>query len=937
MPGLAVGGTVDLVNLHRRTGGVQLHRDLELIDVVIVGHARRAARVLRHHEDGLLGDREAASLGEHEIRAAGAKRRRAVHACAAAQRSDVDGEGLFGRHFIAGHLLDDVAVGVKARGDDLLIRVRVDLAALDRVLRCVGRHIPRAVRVAPIRLHAGGDVLFIERALAVGQRDRRGLVGLRAVLPRAVHDPERHGDLFGLVRDGENAGGLDHVVVIRHVHAVRVLDDHITAEHAVVFAGVRALGAVAQALIGIAGQQAIRRDAGDLLLFAGPLSRIALTGEGDVLRGDGQETVRHNEFNVGVISVGILEILFLEAHLIGTLVGALCNGRLLRGAGDIRKVIRMLRAVLRDRDRVAAHALLFAVVRERSMIARDLNDDLIIDRLLHPLGNQRNILVEHDELAAGGSIAAVPAGEIVALLRRDLVRHADLRILGVIQRREVALLFAAGKIIRYRVALDRGARRRRDLFAVQHHLRRIVRAAVGIGRDILRLAAGAAGHDRDLDDQLLALTVVHVIGRIVVAGHADRLAVNADLYGFRRFHRLGPAVRSLIRGVDLDGRRVVRIQREIVGDRIDHGGLIVQVCVRSRRDLLADLLEDIVQVAGAGSSLVIAALVRTAVVYPPFIRKYKMVNNFRSSLRIVGGGRAHIAVGRVVSSFKHTDRIDRGARRLQRPCLIDDTRGDLIIKVIAMIRRTVGEHNNDLRVLRGRQRGFRLFHAVVRRRSASRLQAADSRLQFVLAGLDGCQLLYDLGVIVGVSPIPIRIVADRIRLVSGKLHDGNVALGRALRNSVDEAVDRGFQRIQLLLPLRSTPEIIIHRAGNIQHEGNVQGLLRRGRGRFPGRIGFHRDGIGAIIVGHGRLCKRNSRIIFRERAYRQQAERHDERHQNCHKSSFHAILSLHHQFPFSRLGAAVPWGRIGINIMPQGILFVNRITCRILLTAAAFI
>ena len=502
------------------------------------------------------------------------------------------------------------------------------------------------------------------------------------------------------------------------------------------------------------------------------------------------------------------------------------------------------------------------------MIARDLNDDLIIDRLLHPLGNQRNILVEHDELAAGGSIAAVPAGEIVALLRRDLVRHADLRILGVIQRREVALLFAAGKIIRYRVALDRGARRRRDLFAVQHHLRRIVRAAVGIGRDILRLTAGAAGHDRDLDDQLLALTVVHVIGRIVVAGHADRLAVNADLYGFRRFHSLGPAVRSLIRGVDLDGRRVVRIQREIVGDRIDHGGLIVQVCVRSRRDLLADLLEDIVQVAGAGSSLVIAALVRTAVAYPPFIQ-HNMVNNFRSSLRIVGGGRAHIAVVLGVCLFEHTDRVDRGARRLQRPCLVDDTRGDLIIKAAEVIRLTVREHDNDLRVLRGRQRGLRLFHAVVRRRSASRSQAADSRLQRVFAGLDGCQLLYDLGVIVGVSPIPIRIVADRIRLVSGKLHDGNVALGRALRNSVDEAVDRGFQRIQLLLPLRPTPEIIIHRAGNIQHEGDVQGLLCRGRGRFSGRIGFHRDGIGAIIVGHGRLCKRNSRIICRERAYRQ--------------------------------------------------------------------
>ena len=405
------------------------------------------------------------------------------------------------------------------------------------------------------------------------------------------------------------------------------------------------------------------------------------------------------------------------------------------------------------------------------MIARDLNDDFVIDRLLHPLGNQRNILVEHDELAAGGSIAAVPAGEIVALLRRDLVRHADLRILGVIQRREVALLFAAGKIIRYRVALDRGARRRRDLFAVQHHLRRIVRAAVGIGRDILRLTAGAAGHDRDLDDQLLALTVVHVIGRIVVAGHADRLAVNADLYGFRRFHSLGPAVRSLIRGVDLDGRRVVRIQREIVGDRIDHGGLIVQVCVRSRRDLLADLLEDIVQVAGAGSSLVIAALVRAAVVYPPFIRKDKMVNNFRSSLRIVRGGRAHIAVVLGVRLFEHTDRIDRGPRRLQRPCLVDDTRGDLIIKAAEVIRLTVGEHNNDLRVLRGRQRGFRLFHAVVRRRSASRSQAADSRLQFVLAGLDGRQLLYDLGVIVGVSPILIPIIANLIRLVSGKLHD----------------------------------------------------------------------------------------------------------------------------------------------------------------------
>ena len=49
------------------------------------------------------------------------------------------------------------------------------------------------------------------------------------------------------------------------------------------------------------------------------------------------------------------------------------------------------------------------------------------------------------------------------------------------------------------------------------------------------------------------------------------------------------------------------------------------------------------------------------------------------------------------------------------------------------------------------------------------------------------------------STIPIHIVSDLVRHLPGKLHNGNVAIGGLCRNAINEAVDGGFQRIDLFL------------------------------------------------------------------------------------------------------------------------------------------
>ena len=87
-------------------------------------------------------------------------------------------------------------------------------------------------------------------------------------------------------------------------------------------------------------------------------------------------------------------------------------------------------------------------------------------------------------------------------------------------------------------------------------------------------------------------------------------------------------------------------------------------------------------------------------------------------------------------------------------------------------------------------------------------------------------------------------------------------------------------------------ERIRHRAGNIQHEGDVERLRFFLRGRFTGRPCFHGDGIGPISIGSGILGKLHSGVC-RQGADGQQTERHHARHQHCHQSPFHFIHSLH--------------------------------------------
>ena len=179
-----------------------------------------------------------------------------------------------------------------------------------------------------------------------------------------------------------------------------------------------------------------------------------------------------------------------------------------------------------------------------------------------------------------------------------------------------------------------------------------------------------------------------------------------------------------------------------------------------------------------------------------------------------------------------------------------------------------------------------------------------------------------------ISPLPIRIVSDLVRHLPGKLHNGNIAFRRVFRNAFNEAVDGGFQRIDLFL-VRPCKRII-HRAGNIQHEGNVERLRFFLRGRFTGRPCFHGDGIGPISIGSGILGKLHSGVC-RQGADGQQTERHHARHQHCHQSPFHFIHSLRLNLSISPKGGPCDEIRSVDIMMTHAHLFVNIFTVYLLL------
>ena len=328
---------------------------------------------------------------------------------------------------------------------------------------------------------------------------------------------------------------------------------------------------------------------------------------------------------------------------------------------------------------------------------------ILVDRTGHavgaqlPLSHQRDVITKNLKRHIGGhdSIISHPAGEVVVVLGRHVAGHGNDCARRIVELREIAWRLAAIEIINDRVACNRLARRGSDHGLIQHHLcRRHV--PVRVGRNLGTRTANSAGHNGDLDDQLLALCTVYIVFRVIVAGHADLFVSHSDVNAFRNIRFFGcplGTVIHVVHGIDLNGIHRVRISEgEILGKRIDHRGRRVQRRIRRRGNVINDRLKDVVQLSGIGSGLVIPLVASLAPSHIKIIR--------RSSLRIVGRGRVHIVNDFFTWICKHADRVDRSAASLHAPRRVDGPCCNTIVKSAIVVGLAVGKHDNDLGVPR---------------------------------------------------------------------------------------------------------------------------------------------------------------------------------------------------------------------------------------------
>ena len=309
-----------------------------------------------------------------------------------------------------------------------------------------------------------------------------------------------------------------------------------------------------------------------------------------------------------------------------------------------------------------------------------------------PLGHQRDVIIKNLKRRIGGhdSIISHPAGEFVVVLGRHVAGHGNGCARRIVELREIARRLAAIEIINDRVACNRLARRGSDHGLIQHHLCRI-HAPVRVGRNLGTHTANSAGHNGDLDDQLLALRFVYIVCRVIVAGHANGFAFNPDIYTRSR-SRNPPAAPVPICGIDLNVTARGVSEGEILGKRIDHRGRRVQRRIRCRGNVINDRLKDVVQLSGVGSGLVIPLVTSFTPSHIKIIR--------RSSLRIVGRGRVHIVNDFFTWICKHADRVDRSAAILHALCRVDGPCCNTIVKSAIVVGLAVGKHDDDLGVPR---------------------------------------------------------------------------------------------------------------------------------------------------------------------------------------------------------------------------------------------
>ena len=337
---------------------------------------------------------------------------------------------------------------------------------------------------------------------------------------------------------------------------------------------------------------------------------------------------------------------------------------------------------------------------------------ILVDRTGHavgaqlPLGHQRDVIIKNLKRRIGGhdSIISHPAGEFVVVLGRHVAGHGNDCARRIVELREIARRLAAIEIINDRVACNRLARRGSDHGLIQHHLCRM-HVPVRVGRNLGTHTANSAGHNGDLDDQLLALCFVYIVCRVIVAGHADLFVSHSDINAFRNIRFFGcplGTVIHVVHGIDLNVTARGVSEGEILGKCIDHRGRRVQLRFRRRGNVLTDRRKDVVQLIGTGRGHVILAVIAVAVCHIPAFYKPKPIRfDLCASIRVVGRGGAHVCVDiLIVCTIEHADRVDRSAASLHVFCRVDDLCCNTIVKSAIVVGLAVREHDNDFRVPR---------------------------------------------------------------------------------------------------------------------------------------------------------------------------------------------------------------------------------------------
>ena len=377
----------------------------------------------------------------------------------------------------------------------------------------------RAYVLALIRaLGFVGQVFIPVTGLQTSNRDAGD--GLLAAVVHLLSAFAREGHGEARVGDGQLAGGLGNVVVLRYVVALSILNNHVAAERAVVAANILAFRLIGQAFVFVTFHKAALRDAGNALHAAGIGKGLAFAGKGHVAQGNGQRALHAVGEGVARGHVGFAaHDLVARYHVVADADVGLAalddrgenvafHQRARVGVAVIRQrraVVNLLAAVRGD-----GNGLALALALRDGQLAFILSDGIVV--LVELLARGEGDRVGHFALVHEGHAAGGRDADHLARYKA-VAAHGDIRLR---QRRAVVFLARRLGFQRYGALVDG----QRAINAVREgvvpgHVRAVAHDRVALN-DVLAFVAHVRGAALDDRRQHVAFHQ-HVLGEVEAA------------------------------------------------------------------------------------------------------------------------------------------------------------------------------------------------------------------------------------------------------------------------------------------------------------------------------------------------------------------------------------------------------------------------------------